>query len=90
MGSTYEYSEVCSEYSATSSEYSPPTDEVRNSRGRLLSLHLDAPIIDNLEVLDEVFRELLEHLAEEPTHEKQTYRAAEGSTEDLDDESGIC
>lgn len=149
MRSSSEYSEVSSEYSAASSEYSSPTDGERDSRGRLLSPHLDAPIIDNLEVLDAVFRELLEHLAEEPrqkerlssermeqvllalcrdqfltlsvlaelvsrnpdglrqqylskmvrggdmllafptkpTHEKQAYRAAEGSTEDLDDES---
>jgi len=149
MGSSSEYSEVSSEYSAPSSEYSPPTDGERDSRGRLVTPHLDAPIIDNLEVLDNIFREFLEHLAEEPrqkerlssermervllalcrdqfltlsvlaelvsrnpdglrqqylskmvrggemllafptkpTHEKQAYRAADGSTEDLGEES---
>lgn len=149
MGSSSEYSEVSSEHTASSSEYSPPTDGERDSRGRLITPHLDAPIIDNLAVLDEVFRELLEHLADEPrqkerlssermeqillalcrdqfltlsvlaelvcrnpdglrqqylskmvrggemllafptkpTHEKQAYRAAEGSTENLGEES---
>ena len=149
MGSSSEYSEVSSEHTASSSEYSPPTDGERDSRGRLITPHLDAPIIDNLAVLDEVFREILEHLADEPrqkerlssermeqillalcrdqfltlsvlaelvcrnpdglrqqylskmvrggemllafptkpTHEKQAYRAAEGSTENLGEES---
>lgn len=71
MGSSSEYSEVSSEYSAGTSEYSPPTDGERDSRGRLVTPHLDAPIIDNLEALDEVFRELLEHLAEEPRQKER-------------------
>lgn len=66
MGSSTEYSEVSSEYSEVSSEYSGQVDGDRDNRGRLISPHLDAPIIDDLLVLDQAFKSALEKLAEEP------------------------
>lgn len=65
MGSSPEYSEVSSEYIAGSSEYSDQSDGERDSKGRLLIPHLDAPVIDDLAVLEESFRKSLEELAEE-------------------------
>lgn len=71
MGSSTEYSEVSSEYIAGSSEYSDQSDSERDSRGRLLTPHLDAPVIDDLAVLEESFRKLLEKLAEEPRQKER-------------------
>lgn len=71
MGSSSEYSEVSSEYSAGSSEYSTQSDGERDLRGRLVTPHLDAPIIDDLAVLEEGFRSLLEALAEEPRQKER-------------------
>ncbi|MBY0444323.1 MAG: AAA family ATPase, partial [Burkholderiales bacterium] len=82
MGSSSEYLEGSSEYLAGSSEYLPEsskhitpethhqleakTEASRDGYGRLLPPLLDAPIIDDLEVLDEGFRLMLEKLADEP------------------------
>ena len=71
MGSSSEYSKVSSEYSPGSSEYSNLPDGERDHRGRLVTPHLDAPIIDDLAVLEEGFRSVLEHLAEEPRQKER-------------------
>jgi ATP-dependent DNA helicase RecG len=71
MGSSTEYSEVSSEYIAGSSEYSDQSDGERDSKGRLLTPHLDAPVIDDLAVLEESFRKLLEKMAEEPRQKER-------------------
>lgn len=71
MGSSSEYSEVSSEYIAGSSEYSDQSDGERDSKGRLLTPHLDAPVIDDLAVLEESFRKSLEKLAEEPRQKER-------------------
>lgn len=71
MGSSSEYSEVSSEYIAGSSEYSDQSDGERDSKGRLLTRHLDAPVIDDLTVLEESFRKSLEKLAEEPRQKER-------------------
>lgn len=67
-----------SEYSELSSEYSSPTSESsgtgaagehgakRDSMGRLLSEHLDAPVIDDLSLLEGDYRRRLEEIANEP------------------------
>lgn len=69
--SSSEYSEAGSEYSGTSSKQYVSSDGERDSKGRLLSPHLDAPIIDDLTTLDVSFRELLENLAEEPRQKEK-------------------
>lgn len=71
VGSSSEYLEATSEYSAGSSEYSAPTDGERDHHGRLVTPHLDAPIIDDLALLDVSFRAILEHLAEEPRQKER-------------------
>jgi hypothetical protein len=71
MGSSSEYSEVSSEYSTVSSEQSTTSDGERDGKGRLISPHLDAPIIDDLAILDEGFLALLESLAEEPRQKER-------------------
>lgn len=65
-GISSEYSKVSSEHSAATSEHSAQTEGERDIRGRLLSPRIEAPIIDNLSLLDEDFRGVLEQLAEEP------------------------
>lgn len=64
MGSTSEYSEV-------SSEYSENLDEKRDAYGRLVSPHLDAPVVDALPMLDREFLAELERLAEEPRQKER-------------------
>lgn len=71
VGSSSRYSEVTSEYSAGSSEYSVQTDGERDHCGRLVTPHLNAPIIDDLVVLDEDFRVTLEYLAAEPRRKER-------------------
>lgn len=66
IGSSSEYSEVSSEHFAPSSEYMNQTEEDRDAQGRLISPHLDAPIIDDLSRLDEGFRLTLELIADDP------------------------
>lgn len=70
VGSSSEHLETSSEHLAGSSEHSAPADGERDPRGRLISPHLDAPIIDDLALLDQGFRAILEHLAEEPRHKR--------------------
>lgn len=72
VGSGSEYSGLSSEHSAPTSEHLESTSEhlaliegERDSRGRLMSPHLDAPIIDDLALLDRSFRDTLEQLAGE-------------------------
>ena len=55
-----------SEYLPESSEHSGAAENGRDAYGRLLSPHLDAPIVDDLGLLDETFRSTLEKQAEEP------------------------
>ena len=66
-----EYSEVSSEYSKASSEYSAQADGERDAQGRLVTPHLDAPIIDDLVALDTDFRTMLERLAAEPRQKER-------------------
>lgn len=69
--SSSEYSELSPESSSSSSEY-PGTGTraegggARDSLGRLLSEHLDAPVIDDLNRLDGDYRRQLEEIASEP------------------------
>ncbi len=67
-----EYSKVSSEHSQPSSEYSAPSLDqydpdvgARDIVGRMLSPHLDAPIVDNVDLLASTFRATLERLAGE-------------------------
>ena len=71
MGSSSEYSAVSSEYSAVSSEYSSAVDERRDVYGRLVTPHLDAPVVDSLAALDKSFRDALERQAEEPRQKER-------------------
>lgn len=71
MGSSSEYSEVSSEYSEVSSEYSSSVDEKRDAYGRLVTPHLDAPVVDSLAALDKNFRDALERQAEEPRQKER-------------------
>jgi predicted HTH transcriptional regulator len=71
VGSSSEYSEASSEYSQVSSEYSENADETRDKYGRLVSPHLDAPVVDGLLVLDKDFLAELERLAEEPRQKEK-------------------
>ncbi|MEN9657865.1 MAG: hypothetical protein RL571_1330 [Pseudomonadota bacterium] len=77
IGSSSEYLVGSSEYLPSSSEYLPlelepsnpalmSTGTSRDTHGRLLSPHLDAPIVDDLNSLDKDFRSWLESLADEP------------------------
>jgi ATP-dependent DNA helicase RecG len=58
-----EYAEVSSEYSGLTSAYSQSPTGQRDAQGRLLSEHLSAPIIDNLDALDQHFRSALDKQA---------------------------
>ena len=60
-----------SEYSAVSSEYSSAVDERRDVYGRLVTPHLDAPVVDSLAALDKSFRDALERQAEEPRQKER-------------------
>lgn len=71
IGSSSEYSAVSSEYSEKSSEYSGNAKGVRDMNGRLTSAHIDAPIVDDLAILDGNFREFLEQLADEPRYKSR-------------------
>jgi hypothetical protein len=71
MGSSSEYSPTSSEYSTAGSEYSENSDEKRDVYGRLLTRHLDAPVVDGLLGLDKDFLAELERLAEEPRQKEK-------------------
>lgn len=71
MGSSSEYSPTSSEYSTAGSEYSENSDEKRDVCGRLLTRHLDAPVVDGLLGLDKDFLGELERLAEEPRQKEK-------------------
>jgi hypothetical protein len=64
--SSSEYSEGSSEYLSQVSEQIGQLDGQRDVKGRLLTPHLDSPIIDDLVLLDKSYRDILEHVAEEP------------------------
>ncbi len=57
-----------SEHLNPSSEHLEPigSDDQRDPQGRLLSFHLDAPVVDALEALEPEFKMALEALATEP------------------------
>jgi ATP-dependent DNA helicase RecG len=72
-GKSSERSKVSSEHSKVSSEHSHPSlgsndpdDGSRDLMGRLITHHLNAPVIDNVDQLVASFREQLERIAEEP------------------------
>jgi hypothetical protein len=71
MGSSSEYSEVTSEYSEVTSGHSALADSRRDLQGRLLTPHLDAPIVDDLSLLDQGFLKTLEQMAEEPRQKER-------------------
>lgn len=71
MGSSSEYSEVTSEYSEATSGHSALADSRRDLQGRLLTPHLDAPIVDDLSLLDQGFLKTLEQMAEEPRQKER-------------------
>lgn len=66
VGDSSEHSEVSSADLEQSSEYSKSEDGSRDTMGRLLTPHLDAPVIDNLDYLTSAFRLELEEIAAEP------------------------
>ena len=78
---TSEHSQPTSEHSQPTSEHSQPTSEhlahdsedvlgfwERDAQGRMLSAHLDAPIVDDLNKLEPTFLSALKELAQEPAH----------------------
>ena len=72
VGGSSEYSKASSEHSPVSSEHSnqsidqyDPDDGARDLLGRMLTPHLDAPIVDNVDLLTSTFRAGLEQLATE-------------------------
>ncbi len=71
VGSSSEYSEVTSEYSAATSGHSALGDSRRDLQGRLLTPHLDAPIVDDLSLLDQGFLKTLTQVAEEPRQKER-------------------
>ncbi len=71
VGSSSEYSEVTSEYSAAASGHSALGDSRRDLQGRLLTPHLDAPVVDDLSLLDQGFLKTLTQVAEEPRQKER-------------------
>lgn len=71
VGSSSEYSEVTSEYSAATSGHSALGDSRRDLQGRLLTPHLDAPVVDDLSLLDQGFLKTLTQVAEEPRQKER-------------------
>lgn len=71
IGSSSEYTELSSEYFKGSSEHRKDQGEERDEFGRLLTDHLDAPIIDSLPTLEAEFRAKLEILAIEPRQKQR-------------------
>lgn len=80
IGSSSEHSGVTSEYSDASSEYSILANSQRDRQGRLVTPHLDAPIIDDLSLLDQDLLKTLEQTAEDP---RQKERLASGRMEQI-------
>lgn len=66
MGSSSEYLERSSEHLEECSTYLPQKARERDSVGRMLTNYLDAPLVDDLSLLDEEFRMILQQLAEGP------------------------
>jgi len=81
VGSSSEYSEASSEHLAPSSEHlavgseDVPGSGGRDALGRMLSAHLDAPIVDNLEQLEPRFLAVLKAQAEEPCQKAKLERS---------------
>ena len=65
-----EHSKVSSEHSELSFEHSSPGHQTgeRDRAGRMLTPHLNAPIVDDLTNLTDDNRPHLDHLASEPRH----------------------
>lgn len=76
MGSSSEYSEASSEHS-TSSPESNALDGGRDALGRLVSTHLDAPVIDDLDLLTSDYKKQLEALAFEPRNGRLKFERME-------------
>jgi ATP-dependent DNA helicase RecG len=81
VGSSSEHLALSSEHLASSSEHlATGTDEVldsggRDTLGRMLSAHLDAPIVDDLERLEPGFLAALKAQAEEPCQKAKLGRS---------------
>ena len=71
IGSSSEYSGLTSEHLHPSSEHSVLADSRRDRQGRLVTSHLDAPIIDDLSLLDQNLLKSLEQMAEEPRQKER-------------------
>lgn len=76
MGSSSAYSEISSAYS-TSAPESSALDGGRDAFGRLVSTHLDAPVIDDLSLLTSDYRKQLETLAFEPRNGRLKFERME-------------
>ena len=80
-GSSSEHSELSSEHLAATSEYVAPDSEAmlapgdRDAKGRMLSVHLDAPIVDDLTQLAPNFLSELQDLAQEPRQRSKLERS---------------
>lgn len=74
MGSSSEYSELTSEHLTESSAYLPYKDGERDGVGRMLTKHLDSPVVDDLSSLGEGYRAALQQLAEEPQQKQKLSR----------------
>lgn len=81
LAATSEHSELTSEHLATTSEHSDATSEDmpgtgdRDMQGRMLSTHLDAPIVDDLTQLEPTFLSALKDLAQEPAQRSRLERS---------------
>lgn len=81
VGSSSEYSQPSSEHLPPSSEHlatggeDGPDSRGRDALGRMLSAHLEAPIVDDLTRLEPKFLDALNALAEEPCQKAKLERA---------------
>lgn len=79
-GSSSEHSELSSEHLADTSEYLTRNAEAvqvsgdRDAKGRMLSAHLDAPLVDDLAKLEQNFLSELKGLAQEPSERSKLER----------------
>lgn len=73
--STSEYSKAGSEHMVKCFEYMAPDAGDRDTLGRMITPHLDAPVIDDLELLAPAYRTRLQELAQEPCQKEKLSRS---------------
>lgn len=71
---TFEHSDATFEHLTATSEHMPGTGD-RDMQGRMLSAHLDAPIVDDLTQLEPTFLSALKDLAQEPAQRSRLERS---------------